>query len=802
MWKNAKWIGLPNEEIRKKEIYHGDMNGRFVYFRHRFTLDENVLCEDRKAKLVIDISANSRYRLWVNGTAVLSGPCRGDRYRQYYETVDVSEYLRSGENILAAQVLLCDHSYVKAQFQNERTPLISVASLPSGHRLAVEGTVTDEAGEVLLDSAGNPAADVTTGKADWKVYLDSSFYLLAEPVISDNLGATIEHLDFAAIPSGWKNPGFSDASWMEAEKIESVEWGEFEKKVGLYLDYPMKKRPIPLLLEEPRILKKELGIPVFGEKDEITIQPFEKQTLLFAVDVLSNTYPRYYFLGGKGAKVSFTYFERFVSKEEGKTVLRDDFEHGWIGGNGLTDWIVLAADEEEETVYEPFWYRTFRFLQIEIETKEQPVTFLRPSYHRTGYPLLAKSHISSGAAWVEQLYRMCVNTLEGCMMETYMDCPFWEQMQYPMDTRLQALFTYVCSTDTALAKKALEDFHCSRIPEGLVLGKAPTGYLQVISTFSLYYIFMINEFYERTKDMEILKKYRGDVDQILEYYDGKIGESGLVEQLDYWPFIDWQEKWGQCGGKPEAMLYGPSAIINLMYAYALLTGANIMETSGRRALAEEYRARHRQICEGVQRLCWDEGRQMYREGPEFAQFTQHAQSWAVLNGMVSGEEAARLMERTFTESDVLRCYFSTCYELFRACELAGRYDLTKQQMDWWIDLIASHCTTCPETPVNSRSECHAWSALPMYELLAVIAGIRREGTGANGFVIRPHLDYVPDLSGQMVTDEGVIGFDYRRKGDVWEYEITVPKGCEAYFETKDGNRVMLAAGKQVMKERA
>ena len=39
-----------------------------------------------KARLTADITAVSRYRLWVNGTPVLSGPCKGDLNRQYYES--------------------------------------------------------------------------------------------------------------------------------------------------------------------------------------------------------------------------------------------------------------------------------------------------------------------------------------------------------------------------------------------------------------------------------------------------------------------------------------------------------------------------------------------------------------------------------------------------------------------------------------------------------------------------------------------------------------------------------------------
>lgn len=74
MWNEALWLGVPRAEIEEKKIYQGDMNGRFAYYRLDFMLDQ-------RAELKADISANSRYRLWVNGQPVLSGPCRSDQFR-------------------------------------------------------------------------------------------------------------------------------------------------------------------------------------------------------------------------------------------------------------------------------------------------------------------------------------------------------------------------------------------------------------------------------------------------------------------------------------------------------------------------------------------------------------------------------------------------------------------------------------------------------------------------------------------------------------------------------------------------
>lgn len=224
------------------------------------------------------------------------------------------------------------------------------------------------------------------------------------------------------------------------------------------------------------------------------------------------------------------------------------------------------------------------------------------------------------------------------MLETYMDCPYYEQLQFIMDTRLQMLFTYAVSSDTRLAKKALLDFHCGMLPNGLLPGKTPTAYLQVISTFSLHYAFALWEYVEHTGDLDLARKYRSDVDRILDCFDSKRDKSGLVGAIEPWAFIDWQEDWKETGGVPPAYFEGPSTIINLMYAYALECGAKLYEATGRPGTANEYRQRRADILQRVKDKCFDPDQGMVREGPECPQFTRHAQAWAVINGMLNERE--------------------------------------------------------------------------------------------------------------------------------------------------------------------
>lgn len=783
MWKEAVWLSVPRQEFIDQGICEGDANGRFVYYRLSFILPETGI-------LAATISANSRYRLWVNEQPVLSGPCRSAEHVRYYDEVELGKYLRTGKNVIAVQVLLADSAYCRNGGPgdgDERAPLNSIRPNLGGHSFAMEGQVTGGAGQVL--------AQITTGKADWKLRIDNTFALRKVPGVNDNMGALTEEIDFGRTPSSWKRADFDDSGWSSGFADEKA-GGSFGAFFGILPKYPAKERPIPLLVEEPFRIEKELGTPVMGGQDAVRVPEGSACTLLFDAGELLNVYAGYRIEKGRGSILRFTYFEKFVHPDPNHDpeLKRDDYVNGVIGDRGQTDTI---RPDGSDLYYETFWYRTLRFLKIEIEAGEEEVILHRPVLRRVGYPLNAQSWIRADKPWVEQVFAMCVRTLRSCMMDAYMDCPFWEQMQYPMDTRLQMMFTYACSTDTALARQAIRAFHDSMLPVGLIQGRAPSNPVQIISTFSLHYIFMIWEYFERTGDESVLKLYRSDVDRILEYYDGRIEEDGLIRKVGFWDFVDWQEAWNDTFGAPGATRQGPSAIINLMYGRALLVAAKINEQTGRPGMAEEYRARQQSIAQRVEALCWNPDRGLYREGPAYEEYSQHAQSWAVLNGLKRGEEAAVMMRKTFEEKDVLRCYFSTCYELFRACEEAGCYELTSQQMDWWIHLLDEHCTTCPETPSHSRSECHAWSALPMYEMIHVLAGVRRKSACPDTIEVRPHLaGYgLKHLEGEMITEYGPVKFDYTAIGNGTVSGILVlPEGMSGTLTLADKEPQALVPG--------
>lgn len=754
MFQSAWWVGLPAHELEGKKIYQGDLNGRFAYYRCRIRLQAG-------ARLGLDITAGSRYRLWVNDRPVLSGPCKGDLHRWYYDTVDVSEYLLPGENVLAVQVLFMDH-YSTTYQEQERSPIFSVAAPGGTHRLAVEG---------MAENPDGSTAAVTTGIADWKCFLDNSRCVKNQtPTIY--MGATCEDIDFQAFPHAWKQVDFDDGCWGSPEKLETVAINDYMQNVGLVQRFPVQERPIPLLYEKDCAFARPGAL-----ESAVTVPAGKSKTFLLDSRVEVNGYPSFRFAGGKGSKIRITYFEKFTGPNAAnKADPKGDH-------SGITDTLLLSG---RPIRFEPFWYKTFRFVAIQVDAREETTVF-PPVYRKTGYPLERRSNLRSPEPWVEQVYDICVRTLENCMMDTYIDCPYYEQNQFPMDTRLQALFCSAVSGDLRLTCKALEDFHCSITPDGLVHGRYPANYQQIISTFSLHYIFMLEETWQQTGDIAPLRRYLPDLDRILNYYDARIGSDGMVGRLGWWEFVDWQDAWKQCGGIPEALLHGPSAIINLMYAMALERGAVLWDAAGRGQTAGEYRVRKAAILERVYALCWDEKREMVREGPQFCQFTQHAQAAAVLAGMLKGQQAKSALLHALKEEDVLKCSFSTAFEWFRALESAGLYAETRENMMRWADLPRQGNTTCPETPEDSRSECHAWSALPIYEFLRVMGGIRME---AGKVVVSPVPGYLKELSGTVCVPGGTAQFRYANGA----YTVTLPAGTNAILRRPDGKEIPLSEG--------
>ena len=87
------------------------------HFRRTFDLSAVT------STFLIHVTADNRYKLYVNGEFASLGPARGDLYHWRYESVDIARYLKPGKNVLAAVVWNFGEQAPEAQITN-RTGLL------------------------------------------------------------------------------------------------------------------------------------------------------------------------------------------------------------------------------------------------------------------------------------------------------------------------------------------------------------------------------------------------------------------------------------------------------------------------------------------------------------------------------------------------------------------------------------------------------------------------------------------------------------------------------------------------------
>lgn len=395
--------------------------------------------------------------------------------------------------------------------------------------------------------------------------------------------------------------------------------------------------------------------------------------------------------------------------------------------------------------YSPFWFRTFRYIRLAIDTTDcrAPVTLTAFTYRSTHYPLETRTTIQTSDEWTRKLWDISINTLRNCMHETYEDCPFYEQNQFAMDTRSMILFTYLLSRDDRLARKAMQEFYASRREDGLIETHFPCPERAInIPTFSLFWVLMVWDHMVYFGDEVLVRKYLGAVDDVLNYFHQRINkDTGLVGQFDAdcWAFVDWADGWatpekGFLGLAVPPAYYrtGSATYHSLVYAYTLSKASELCLFLGRRDTAQEYLDRRDALVRAVKAHCFDAETGFFLDGPgaKGAQ-SQHVQVFAVLAGCLGNgkEEAAkRLLRRTILQREehgLVKASFAMGFYVFRAVSQAGVYEACWETLIApWRKMMADKLTTWAESESMMRSDCHGWSATPLWELGTEILGVK------------------------------------------------------------------------------
>ena len=203
---------------------------------------------------------------------------------------------------------------------------------------------------------------------------------------------------------------------------------------------------------------------------DLVVPARTRAVLLLDQDHLTNAYTVLETSGGAGATIELVYAEA-LKDSAGNKGNRNEIEGKTIVG--LRD--RFRPDGGAHRRFQTLWFRTYRYVQVEVTTAEQPLQIhdLRGIF--TAYPMEEKARFTSELPWMAQMWTMNWRIARLCAWETYFDTPYYEQLQYVGDTRLQALITLYMNGDDRLVRQAITHYDLSRIPEGLTASRYPSS---------------------------------------------------------------------------------------------------------------------------------------------------------------------------------------------------------------------------------------------------------------------------------------------------------------------------------------
>ncbi len=736
-----------------------------------FLFRKEIVLPDRPARFVVHVTADARYRFFVNGNPVCFGPQRSDTWVWRYETVDIARWLRSGPNVLAAQVW----SY------GETTPL-AVVGLRTGFLL--EG-----------DSAAEQAAN---SGATWQVMRDPGYSLRAAPDLNTYLvvGPGFR-LDAARHPWDWATAARQNQGWSEVRVLRHGTPTGY----GTEIDHPLAPRNLPPMEEtETRFatVRRAAGVEVtngFVEgRAPVRVPAHARASLLLDHGVETNAFPRLVVGGGAGASVTLTYAEALVDAA-GRKGNRNEVEGRHLVG--LSDEFI--ADGAGRRSFTPPNFRTYRYVQVDVETRDQPLVLEDVLGTFTAYPFQQRGAFSSDDPLLEKIWQVGWRTARLCAFETYVDCPYYEQLQYVGDTRIQALISLYVSGDDRLMRNAIELFDRSRLAEGLTQSRYPCAVPQVINTFSLFWIEMVHDYWMHRSDAAFVEARLPGIEAVLGWFERRVdAETGLLGPLPYWTFVDWTDEWAwnpasEAGGAHT----GGSSIVSLQLARTLDESAEMCRAFGRPDLAGRYGQLAARLRAAVVQRCWDESRRLFADTPARQSFSQHANALAVLAGAIDGPRATDLMRRVAADPKLIQCSTYFRFYLLRAMKRAGLGDEYLSQLGPWKTMLDLGLTTFAEKPDPTRSDCHAWSASPVYELLATVGGVEPASPGFASVRIEPHLGALRHVAGVVAHPRGEIKVSYDHDGDRLRATVSLPPGVAGTLVWR-GESVALKPGEQTL----
>lgn len=686
-------------------VYHKEQEKGNVSknkYQNIHILAKAIFWWDGVTQNILNVSGDDFYKLYCNGTYLLEGPTQNYEDRYEYDRIDVTPYLKKGENILALHLFYA--GVVNRAYQS--------ADMRLG--LMVEWE----------DKTRNPL----------------SFYYKQSKAYSGDLTGYdtqfLENFDSRKWESDWNTTNQLTDDW---KKMKKASWADYQMKPKRtkriertnVVPQSIKRFKNQIFVDMGREITGNLWITGHGKKgrtvtilsaEELstkrgTAQGYQGQDL--DIDTYLKTQGRASFSHKEDYTLSPLLYE-----------LRANciYKEIWTLDDGTC-------------VYIPFDYKGFRYLHLicEDHVKIDDIQIWQRNYPMPEEVLT----ISSSELYLEDIFRICKNAVRCGSQEVYVDCPTREKGQYFGDAFITAHAQVYLTDDTSLMRQCIEQFAAtSRVSKGL-LGVAPGSEMQEIADFSLLFPSFLWQYYEFSKDEDFLRSYYATAKEMLLYFQTYEEADGLLSGVDEkWNLVDWPE--GLRDGydfpltRPKVEK-GAHAVLNAHYLGALSVLIKIEDTltiAERMITKEELKEKKK----SYQKAFFRKEVGLFADSRTSNHTSLHANIYSLYYDLAP-KEAKEVICDFFMEKG-FACGVLSSYFMLKALAFCNEYEkeyelLMNDSKNSWIEMLREGATSCMEVWQKDQkwntSLCHPWASAPIAILVEDIAGFRPSADQKEGF---------------------------------------------------------------------
>ncbi|ANH81201.1 hypothetical protein A8C56_09590 [Niabella ginsenosidivorans] len=750
---------------------------QYVAFRKTFNLKENI------AAAQLRVFADNRFIIWINGQYVERGPARFDPKGPQYDILDIKPFLHKGKNAIAVLV----HYYAVDSFTEWNEQNARMMEHTPGLTAALNIDFTNGTIFSLRTDETWAANKNTQYKASPGSYSS----------VPDNIDARLSDGD-------WSVAGYNDEKWEHARKISGSSWGK------------LSPRLIPLLKEQTlvpdRVVQQTTGANVHDSVQSLrALLPLEMEAGSELVIDIGKVRQAYHLLeldAEEGASLQVGHATLFYDHKKQPLIVSfiPHPEDRYIAKKGFQRY--MGGDTHG------FKYLVIKVLSGKIRLKSVAITERSYPYERMG-------SFTSNDTLLNTLWKVCVNTVEACSEDAYVDCADRERAQWIADGYKMSFpvarvalaakeqnGTYTFG-DARLLRKMIQDMGYSQVPDGRLQPMRPSVYPLinthgVIDDYSCLWVQAAVEYYERTGDIAFVKQIWGQLQRAMDYFLNRKIANGLINAREF-IYFDNPLKYVQCEG----------ATINAFIYGSLQAIARMAKVLGDAKAFNRYAAEAVALYKSYNSNLWneragtynaasfsDEGKAMTDnpksfslpyEGPlepgKTVAPNYHAALMALYFNLVPADRHARVLHfllnsfNKTTEQQMELWWPYTSRYLLDVLYREQRTDLSQTALNF-IRNAFWHMTRY-ETATTSEgwwggASVHESSAFPAYFMSAFVLGVRTViENGKLSFIIKPNLGDLQHAEGTVLTEFGKtdVQWTFRDGGGSLHFSINTPKGA-------------------------